>query len=157
MTTTRLPVQMNPATLDDKLGAPHTHSGKRSLLRACRDVIKQEGWDSLDALLALVRARYTALAVAPSKLGGDVPTLTDLLPKVGRKLSVITPQYDGVPTGTFAYQWIQDASTNIGGATSKDYTPVSGDIGHTLKCKVTVTNTSGNVQDTSAASAAVVA
>lgn len=154
---TRLPGQKNPSLLDQNIAAPHLHSGKRELVNAARLVIAEEGWDVLDTTLGLIRARYTALAAAPTKMGGDVPILNDLAPKVGRKLSVITPQYDGFPIGALTYQWTQDASTDIGGATSKDYIPVTGDIGHTLKCKVTSTNGTGAINDTSVASAAVVA
>ena len=36
------------------------------------------------------------------------------------------------------YQWLRDGST-IAGATAQAYTPVAGDVGHTLSCTVTVT------------------
>lgn len=38
------------------------------------------------------------------------------------------------------YQWRQDASSNIGGATAATYTLVAGDIGHTIDCLVTSTD-----------------
>lgn len=76
------------------------------------------------------------------------------IPQVGVTLTA----YEGVwsPGGVFTYQW-KNAGVDIGGATSKTYVPVSGDIGDVLSVVVTATNTEGNASATSANSAAVLA
>ncbi len=57
--------------------------------------------------------------------------------------------------GDYSYQWIRGTSTAIAGATSKTYVPVAGDVGETLKVKVTGTKTnytSANATSTPTAS-----
>lgn len=44
---------------------------------------------------------------------------------------------------SYAYQWISDGATNIG-TDAADYTITSGDVGHTVTCVVTATNTVGS-------------
>ena len=63
---------------------------------------------------------------------------------------------------TFTYQWMRcDAGGTdcvpIPGATGVDYSPTSGDIGHTLQFCVTATNSGGSSTNCSAPTAAVVA
>jgi hypothetical protein len=49
----------------------------------------------------------------------------------------------GVGSGfTFEYQWLSDG-TEIGGATSSTYTPVEADAGHSIQCRVAVSNSNG--------------
>lgn len=55
----------------------------------------------------------------------------------------------GYGTGV-TYQWNSNG-TPIGGATNKTYTPVNGDISHTLTVTVTITNNVGSATATSAA------
>ena len=56
------------------------------------------------------------------------------------------------------YQWFQaDTNSAISGATASSYTPVAGDLAHTLKCNVTAINASGSVAAPSNTSGAVVA
>ncbi len=43
---------------------------------------------------------------------------------------------------TLAYQWLRDGGT-IGGATSSTYNAVEADAGHTLECRVTLSNAEG--------------
>ena len=71
---------------------------------------------------------------------------------------------DGLPAtfpDDYTFQWIQvDGSdeTDISGATSQTYEPVAGDVGKTLKVKVSFTDDVGNDESrTSAATAAVTA
>lgn len=61
----------------------------------------------------------------------------------------------------YTYQWRQCDSTgancaDIASATSQTYTPVSGDVGHTLRAVVTATNSVGAGKATTAATSAVV-
>ncbi len=47
---------------------------------------------------------------------------------------------------TFTYQWYQDGTTAIAGATAASYTCVTADVGHTLVCVVVATNVAGTAQ-----------
>lgn len=57
---------------------------------------------------------------------------------------------------TFTYAWYK-AGVAIGGATATTYTPVVGDIGATLTCRVTATNSQGATVAETLATAAVIA
>jgi hypothetical protein len=46
----------------------------------------------------------------------------------------------GGPFYTYTYQWRRDSVTNINGATSNNYLVASADVGHSLSCQVTATN-----------------
>ena len=74
-------------------------------------------------------------------LNSAVPTISGTV-SIGQSLSSSTGTWLGVPTPSYAYQW-QRGSTNISGATSSSYTIVGSDIGNTLKCVVTATNSLG--------------
>lgn len=81
-------------------------------------------------------------AGAPANTGA--PVLSNAAVSVGTAVSVTTGTWTGSPTG-FAYQWFYaDTSSAIGGATGSSYTPAAGDAGHTLRCTVTATNSSGS-------------
>ena len=65
-------------------------------------------------------------------------------PQVGSTLTASNGTWTNSPTG-YTYQWeYYDTTTNISGATSSSYTPVTGDISHTLAVLVTATNGSGS-------------
>lgn len=89
---------------------------------------------------------------APTNI--TVPTITGPAlvgtPEVGSNGS-----WTGSPN-TFAYQWNSDG-TPIGGATSINYTPVSGDIGHVLTLTVTATNSTGDSSPATSAGSPTVA
>jgi hypothetical protein len=55
---------------------------------------------------------------------------------------------------SYSYQW-KSNGTNITGATSNTYTTVSGDIGNTITCVVTATNSAGSASATSSNSIVV--
>lgn len=61
----------------------------------------------------------------------------------GSVLSCSTGTWTGSPTPTYTYQWRAN-SVDISGATSSTYTTVSGNIGQTVTCQVTGTNTEGS-------------
>lgn len=76
---------------------------------------------------------------------------------VGAVLTCSTGVWDAYPVPTYAYQWRRvDTSADISGATSSTYTPVSGDIGHTLTCVVTPSNGLGSPTPSSAATTVAV-
>lgn len=96
--------------------------------------------------------------VAPAAPANTVaPALSTTTPVPGAAITVTTGTWNGSPTG-FAYQWFYaDTSAAIGGATASSFTPVAGDIGHTLRVTVTATNANGSSAASSNTSGAVTA
>jgi hypothetical protein len=96
---------------------------------------------------------------------GDLSTTTavsvDGTPTVGTATTLTAGTYSPAP-GSRSYQWrLCDSGgsscADIGGATSATYTPVAGDVGHTLKVIETVSKAGyNNSSSTSAASATVI-
>jgi len=83
-----------------------------------------------------------------------LPTITGFVAAHGATLTAVAGTWN--PTGAITYQWIWgDTGANIAGATASTYTTVIGDVGHTIKVKVTETNSLGATTATSAATAAV--
>jgi hypothetical protein len=78
----------------------------------------------------------------------------------GQTLTTTNGTWTGAPAPTFAYQW-QRVTTNISGATSSTYVLVAADVGNTIRCVVTATNSvapggvSANSNSTAAVAAAV--
>ena len=58
---------------------------------------------------------------------------------VRQTLSTTNGTWTGAPAPTFTYQW-QRVTTNISGATSSTYVIVDADVGNTIRCVVTATN-----------------
>lgn len=74
-------------------------------------------------------------------------------PRVGHHLTAQNGNWSNSPT-SFAYQWQQCDSTGancnpISGATSKTYSPASGDVDKTLRVQVTASNSDGSTPATS--------
>ena len=83
-----------------------------------------------------------------------LPTVSPSNPIVGTSENGTTGTWTGSPT--YTYQWKRaDTGTPISGATSTSYTPVAGDVGHTLSITVTATNAYGSTSATSSATSAV--
>lgn len=57
----------------------------------------------------------------------------------GSTLTTTNGTWTGSPPPTFTYQW-QRVTTNISGATSSTYVLVAADVGNTIRCVVTATN-----------------
>ena len=70
------------------------------------------------------------------------PAITGLTVE-GATLASDTGTWAANPAPTFGYQWRRDG-TNIGGATSSTYTLQTADIGATITCRVTATNSEGS-------------
>ena len=99
----------------------------------------------------------SAVTAAAAPVNTVNPALSTTTPAQGAAISVTTGTWNGSPTG-FAYQWAYaDTSAAISGATASSYTPVAGDVGHTLKCTVTATNANGSAAAVSNTSGAVTA
>lgn len=76
---------------------------------------------------------------------------------MGSTLTVIdNGTWSGNPAPTFTYQWLRNG-VEISGATSSVYEIVEDDIGANLSCRVTATNSSGNISAVSNAIGPVVA
>jgi len=73
----------------------------------------------------------------------------------GEILSSTTGTWGQFPS-SFAFQW-QRGTSNIGGATSSTYTIQAADVGSTLRCVVTATNSIGGTAANSANTATVIA
>ena len=102
-----------------------------------------------------------AFAVPVATLGAPAntvaPVLSSTTATTGTALGVTTGTWSNSPTG-FAYQWFYaDTSAAIGGATASSYTPVAGDVGHTLRVTVTATNANGSSAASSNTTGAVTA
>lgn len=74
----------------------------------------------------------------------------------GQTLSTTNGTWTGAPSPTFTYQW-QRSGTNISGATASTYTLVQADVGSTIRCVVTATNSGGSAAANSNSTATVAA
>ncbi len=82
------------------------------------------------------------------------PSLSTSSPKVGAAITATAGVYTGSPTIT--RQWFYgDTGVAISGATGLSYTPVSADVGHTLKYIEAATNGGGSVAGAAPTTAAV--
>lgn len=107
-----------------------------------------------DKMTATVTWRVTGPTISTP---AAAPTNTALpaisgLPKEGVTLTA----WEGIWTAspTFTYQWKKGGS-NISGATSKTYTPVTGDVAAAISVAVTATNAAGTASATSQPTAVV--
>lgn len=83
------------------------------------------------------------------------PALSSSAAYVGQELTASNGTWSNSPS-SYSYQWFwADTVTPISGATSASYTPVTGDLGHTLARNVTATNAGGSTTASSNVSAAV--
>ena len=99
--------------------------------------------------------------VAANNPATGAPTITGTA-QVGELLTADASNIgdpDGIAGATFSYQWIADDGTtdsDIDGATGETYWPSAGDVGNTIKVKVSFTDDEDNAESvTSAATGAV--
>ena len=95
----------------------------------------------------------------PSPPANQSPPTISGTAQVGQTLSASTGTWSGSPT-SFAYQWRRCDSGGTGcadlpGAGASTYVPVGGDVGSTLRVRVTATNDAGSSSAESAPSAVV--
>ncbi len=81
---------------------------------------------------------YARITSATMPVNSAVPTISGSA-QVGALLTASTGSWTNSPS-SYTYQWQQDDTTDIVGATSSTYTPVAGDAGHTLDVIVTAHN-----------------
>ena len=88
-----------------------------------------------------------------------LPTISGS-PVVGQTLTASTGGWSG-QVSSYAYQWLHCDSSGVcsqlSGASSSSYKPVTGDVGYTLRVSVTASNRYGSSVATSSATAAVAA
>jgi hypothetical protein len=107
----------------------------------------------LAAMLVCVAAGlFAAAASAAAPQNTSSPAISGTL-KAGSTLTANDGSWSNTPT-SFTYQWQRCASDgrtcgDIVSATSKTYTPVTGDVGHALRVVVTATNADGKASATS--------
>lgn len=99
-------------------------------------------------------AIFAAAARAAAPVNSALPTISGTA-KVGATLTASDGTWTNSPT-SFAYQWQRCASDGTGcgditGATSKTYSPSTGDVGHALRVSVTAGNSDGKASATSGA------
>ena len=106
----------------------------------------------------LAQATWDAGPFSQPPANQSPPTISGTA-QVGQTLSASTGTWSGSPT-SFAYQWRRCDSGGTGcadlpGAGASTYVPVGGDVGSTLRVRVTATNDAGSSSAESAPSAVV--
>ena len=119
-----------------------------------RDSKRRGRWGVVAALAAALVAvgAFAAAASAAVPQNTAAPTISGTA-KEGSQLTASTGGWSNTPTG-YAYQWQRCTSDGTGcgditGATDKTYTPVTGDVSHTLRVSVTATNADGKASASS--------
>lgn len=110
------------------------------------------GANTVQALNTTVEINTNIVEVAPSSGSAPVNVLKPAISGVLTSGQVLTA-WEGTWTGgvtSYTYQW-QNEGVDIGGATSKTYTLVAGDVGDNIRVVVTAVNAAGSTPATSAA------
>ena len=98
----------------------------------------------------------TAVVTAANNEPTGVPSISGTA-RVGQTLTANTSGIgDADGLGTFSYQWIRGAATDIAGASASTYQPVAADVGQTLKVRVSWTDGAGTAESLDSAPTAVV-
>jgi hypothetical protein len=85
----------------------------------------------------------TAIAIKHPPVNTALPQISGP-PIAGARLTCLPGTWTGA--GTFAYEWLRDGVPRAGGVT---YRPTAADVGHTLSCLVSTSNTDGSANATS--------
>jgi alpha-tubulin suppressor-like RCC1 family protein len=100
----------------------------------------------------------TAAEVGPVTSGAPVeveaPTISGEA-REGHELKASPGTWAGTATITYAYKWLRCSPSCAEVATGSSYTPVSVDVGHTLKLEVTASNGVGSTNGSSAPTSTV--
>ena len=117
--------------------------------------------DDDDAAETLTSAATVAVAAKPNTPATGLPNISGT-PQVGETLTADTSPIDdedGLTNVSYRYQWVAHdgtADTDLQDATASTYTPLVGDVGKTIKVKVSFTDDSDNEESlTSAATGEV--
>ena len=119
--------------------------------------------DDADNKETLTSEATVEVAAAPNREAAGAPTIGGTA-QVGNELTAQTSDVadaDGLTNPGFRYQWLRNdgnEDAEIGGATGSSYVPVEGDVGKTIKVRVTFSDDKSNEETlTSAATVAVAA
>lgn len=99
-------------------------------------------------------ARRRAAHAATIPVNTVAPAVTGTA-QVGQTLTCSTGTWGG-NQATYAYQWKRGGSVDVG-TNSATYVCVAADVGFTMSCVVTATNSTGSASATSNSTAAVIA
>ena len=119
-----------------------------------RDSKRKGRWvAAITALAALAAAGAFATAASAAVPQNTAPPTITGTAKEGSQLTASTGSWSNSPT-SYDYQWQRCASDgtacgDLTGATAKTYTPVTGDVSHTLRLVVTATNADGKASASS--------
>lgn len=92
-----------------------------------------------DYVYHLYSTTHTPVFTAPANT--VAPAVTGTAAE-GQTLTVSSGTWTGVPAPTFTYQW-QRNTVDISGATGATYTLTTDDVGQSIRCHVTATNSQG--------------
>jgi hypothetical protein len=111
------------------------------------------------ALMVVVAAAIAPAATAAAPVNTTLPAISGT-PMVGATLTTTDGTWSNSPT-SFAYQWLRcngggNKCASIAGATLKTYALVAADALHTVRARVTATNTDGSAAVQSAQTSPVV-
>ena len=118
------------------------------------------------ALLAVVSGAVFASLAGLGTAARQAPPVNTAPPSItgaAQQSQTLTAQngtWTGAGTISYRYQWLRcnqngNACNEIGGATERTYTVRGGDVGNTLRVRVTATNPEGSTSATSAPTAVV--
>ena len=111
---------------------------------------------------ALTSAATALVAARPNSLATGAPTISGTV-QVGETLAASTSDIadtDGLTNVSYSYQWVANDGTSdsdIADATASTYAVTVGDVGKTIKVKVTFTDDAGNAESLTSAETAEVA
>ncbi len=104
----------------------------------------------------MVISAATSLVTAANNPPTGAPSITGSATQTATLTAVTSSIADADGLGSFNYQWIRGAATNIAGATSSTYVLTQDDVGSTIKVQVSYTDGAGtNETLVSAATASV--
>jgi hypothetical protein len=101
------------------------------------------------AVTVLAVAGFSTAASTAAPVNTAPPKITGTAAQVGETLSASTGSWTSSSTISYAYHWRRcdkqgNGCANIGGADTSSYQLASGDVGHTVRVRVTATNSSGS-------------
>ena len=111
---------------------------------------------------ALTSAATALVAARPNSPATGAPTISGTV-QVGEPLTAITSgiaDADGLTNVSYSYQWVANGGTSdsdIAGATASTYAVTVGDVGKTIKVKVSFTDDAGNEESLTSSETAGVA
>lgn len=144
--------QIDSAVAPVKILRPYAYKRATSTLAMSYTKGTYSSYTTFSVGITLSDGGGTGAVSAPSNLSAPVISGT---PQVGQTLTTTNGTWNGNPVPTYAYQW-KSGTDNVG-TNQNTYVPGTGDIGKTITCTVTATNSQGSASATSAATSAVIA